>query len=141
MREISDSIDYETKSMACVPLKIGKRTIGVVQVINKKDQTQFSQADMDVLEEFSNLAALAIGSAQNLEQVRKENLDLKKELGEKHQIIGTSPILKRALVDAQCQGARHLYTGTSLSRAVSATAVRAGRVRCRARITFPAAAR
>jgi transcriptional regulator with GAF, ATPase, and Fis domain len=43
MREISDSIDYETRSMACVPLKINGSTIGVVQVINKKDNTQFTQ--------------------------------------------------------------------------------------------------
>ena len=59
MREISDSIDYETRSMACVPLKVNNNTIGVVQVINKRDLTQFTQADMDVLEEFSSLAALA----------------------------------------------------------------------------------
>ncbi len=101
MREISDSINYETRSMACVPLKINNRTIGVVQVINKKDKTQFTHADMDVLEEFSSLAALAIGSARNLEQVRQENQDLKKELGEKHQIIGKSVILNKVLEDAQ----------------------------------------
>jgi len=101
MRQISDSIDYETRSMACVPLKINNSTIGVVQVINKRDDTQFTQADMAVLEEFSSLAALAIGSARSLEQVRKENLDLKKELGEKHQIIGKSITLKKVLEDAQ----------------------------------------
>ena len=101
MREISDSIDYETRSMACVPLIINSSTIGVIQVINKRDDTQFTQADMDVLEEFSNLAALGIGSARSLEQVRRENLDLKKELGEKHQIIGKSIILKKVLEDAQ----------------------------------------
>jgi len=101
MREISDSIDFETRSMACVPLSIRGQTIGVVQVINKSDQSQFTQADMTVLEEFSSLAALAIGSARNLEQVRQENLDLKKELGEKHQIIGKSMVLEKVLTDAQ----------------------------------------
>jgi Nif-specific regulatory protein len=101
MREISDSIDYETRSMVCVPMTIDRRTIGVVQVINKRDKTQFSDADMDVLGEFSNLAALAISSARHFEEVRQENKDLKRELGEKHQIIGTSPILRKALEDAQ----------------------------------------
>ena len=101
MREISDSIDYETRSMACVPLKINSSIIGVVQVINKKDNTHFTQADMAVLEEFASLAALAIGSARSLEQVRQENLNLKKELGEKHQIIGKSIILNKVLEDAQ----------------------------------------
>ena len=101
MREISDSIDYVTRSMACTPLKINDRTIGVVQVINKRDNSQFTEADMDVLEEFSNLAALAIGSARSLEEVRQENIDLKRELGEKHQIIGKSPVLGNVLKDAQ----------------------------------------
>ncbi|MBR9986905.1 MAG: sigma 54-interacting transcriptional regulator [Desulfosarcina sp.] len=101
MREIGDSIEYETRSIACVPLKINSGTIGVVQVINKKDHTQFTHADMAVLEEFSSLAALAIGSARSLEQVRQENQDLKKELGEKHQIIGKSVILNKVLQDAQ----------------------------------------
>jgi Nif-specific regulatory protein len=101
MREISDSIDYETRSMACVPLTIADKTIGVVQVINKRDDTQFSQADMDVLEEFSSLAALAIASARSLEKVRRENMNLKKELGEKHQIIGKSLVLDKVLKDAQ----------------------------------------
>ena len=101
MREISDRIDYETRSMACVPLLINQKVIGVIQVINKKDNTKFTPADMDVLEEFSGLAALAIGSARSLEQVRQENQDLKKELGEKHQIIGKSITLQKVLEDAQ----------------------------------------
>jgi Nif-specific regulatory protein len=102
LSDIGDSIDYETRSMACVPLKINStNVIGVVQVINKADGTQFTPADMDVLEEFSSLAALAIGSARSLEEVRKENLDLKKELGEKHQIIGKSMVLNKVIQDAQ----------------------------------------
>ena len=101
MSEISDRIDYETRSMACVPLLINAKAIGVIQVINKRDNTQFTKDDMDVLEEFSGLAALAIGSARNLEKVRQENQDLKKELGEKHQIIGKSLTLQKVLKDAQ----------------------------------------
>ena len=101
MSKISDHIDYETRSIACVPLKINERTIGVVQVINKQKDRQFTEADMAVLEEFSNLAALGIGSARSLAQVREENQNLKRELGEKHQIIGKSMILSKVLQDAQ----------------------------------------
>lgn len=101
MREISESIDFETRSMACVPLTINQDIIGVVQVINKRDDSRFVQADMAVLVAFADLAAQAIASARRFEQVHQENLDLKKELGERHQIIGTSPALKSVLKDAQ----------------------------------------
>jgi Nif-specific regulatory protein len=99
--EISDRIDYDTHSMACVPLLVDNSVMGVIQVINKIDNTQFSQTDMDVLEEFASLAALAIGSARSLEQVRQENQSLKEELGEKYQIIGKSLTLQKVLQDAQ----------------------------------------
>jgi len=100
MREISDRIDYDTRSMVCVPLIFDAVVIGVIQVINKEDGTQFTPADMTVLTEFSNLAALAIGSAQDLAQVKRQNVDLQRELGEKHQIIGESKVLKTVLEDA-----------------------------------------
>jgi Nif-specific regulatory protein len=100
-RKISDRVQFETKSMACVPLTIEKKTIGVIQVINKKGDTEFTGNDMTLLDEFSALAAVAIGSAKNLEKVRRENRNLKKELGAKHQIIGKSPILIKTLKDAQ----------------------------------------
>ena len=101
MRDISDRIDYETRSMACVPLIVDEIVIGVIQVINKRDDVQFTRADMQVLTEFAGLAALAIGSAQHLERVKRHNRELQQELGEKHRIIGDSPTLKKVLKDAQ----------------------------------------
>jgi Nif-specific regulatory protein len=98
-KEISESISFETQSIACVPLKLRDETIGVVQIIDKQDGRPLQAADMDPLNEFATLAALAIGHAQNIEEVRRENQDLKEELQVRHQMIGRSMALEKVIAD------------------------------------------
>ena len=99
-RKISENIGFETRSIACVPLNIGKKTIGVLQVIDKKNGRPLSNEDMALMKEFAELAAMAIGNARKIEQVRNENTHLKEELGARHQIIGNSRALKDVVTDA-----------------------------------------
>ncbi len=98
--QISESIRFKTRSIACVPLKLGSRIIGVVQIVDKQDGSPIDQADMELLEEFASLAALALGHAQSIEEVRRQNQDLKHELGYRHQLIGKSPALQKVISDA-----------------------------------------
>jgi Nif-specific regulatory protein len=99
-KEISESLGFETRSIACVPLKIENRIIGVVQIIDKKDGSIISESEMEPLGEFAELAAQAIGSAQKFEDVQKEIAGLRKELGEKHHIMGKSITLEKVINDA-----------------------------------------
>ena len=98
-KEISESIGFETQSIACVPLKLDDEIIGVVQIIDKEDGQAIQEAEMPLLDEFAALAALAIGHAQNIQEVKRENQDLKQELISKHQLIGKSPALEKVISD------------------------------------------
>jgi Nif-specific regulatory protein len=97
---ISDSLELETRSMACVPLKLHAKVIGVMQLINKKDGSAFDETDMLQLQEFAGLAALALGSARRFHRFKQENKSLRKELGDRHQIVGRSRALDKVLNDA-----------------------------------------
>jgi len=97
---VSQSLGFETRSIACVPLKMDDDTIGVVQIIDKLDGSVIRKADMKILKEFADLAALAIGNARKIEEVRNENLDLKEELGFKYQLIGKSSAFRGVISDA-----------------------------------------
>ncbi len=55
---------------------------------------------MKLLTVFAEMASLAISRAQKIEQVKKENIDLKEEIGGKYQIIGESEALKKVISDA-----------------------------------------
>ena len=55
---------------------------------------------MKILKEFADLAALAIGNAKKIEQVKNENVDLKEELGFKFQLVGKSSAFRNVISDA-----------------------------------------
>ena len=98
-KEISESIGFQTRSIVCVPMKIGGETIGVVEIIDKTDGTPIVKTDIKLLTVFADLAAMAIGSARKFASVRREVRDLKEELSSKYQIIGDSEALRKVISD------------------------------------------
>ena len=98
--EISEYIAFETRSIACVPLKMEGKIIGVVQVVDKMDASPMTKDDLNLLGEFAGLAALAIANARMIERVKKENLQLKEVIGEQNKIVGDSPALQTVIDDA-----------------------------------------
>jgi len=99
-KQISESIGFQTHSIACVPMKADGKTIGVVEIIDKEDGSPIQDEDMKLLMGFADLASLAISRAQKVEQVQKENKDLREEIGSKYQIMGESDSLKKVISDA-----------------------------------------
>jgi len=99
-KEISESIGFQTRSIVCVPMKIMDEIIGVVEIIDKTDGTPIRKADIKLLTVFAELAALAIGSARKIAHVKRENKDLKAEIGSKYEIVGDSIALRKVISDA-----------------------------------------
>ncbi len=99
-KDISKQINFETKSILCVPLKLRDRTIGVLEVINKNVNDTFSLDDQGLLETFSNLAAIAIENTRSYHDIRLENINLKNELISDKiptKFIGESKLIKEKL--------------------------------------------
>ena len=63
-KEISESIGFQTQSIACVPMKWNGDTIGVVEIIDKADGSSILPKDLKILSVFAELAAQAIGNAR-----------------------------------------------------------------------------
>lgn len=62
---------FNTRSLICVPLTLRGKAIGAIQVLNKKSQEPFSNADLEILTSMSHQIAVAIENAklyQRLEQ-------------------------------------------------------------------------
>ncbi len=99
-KDISESIGFQTSSIACVPMKMQDNTIGVVEIIDKTDGSPFTDDDMKMLTVYADLAALAIGRAQKIEQDKRNIDDLRNQLGAKYQIIGESKAISKVMFDA-----------------------------------------
>ena len=99
-KRISEYIGFQTTSIACVPMKLGNKIIGVVEIIDKEDGTPLEHEDLNILKVFGELASLAISNARKIDKVRKENKNLREELENRYQIIGESKVLQKVISDA-----------------------------------------
>ncbi len=99
-KKISESIGFETKSIACVPMKVDDEIIGVVEIIDKEDGGSILDEDMKTLTAFAGLASMAIRNAKKIQNVERENRDLREELQGRYAIVGESPSLQKVISDA-----------------------------------------
>jgi GAF domain-containing protein len=60
---MDEATGFETRNILALPLKVRERTIGVVEVINKREGG-FTQTDQDLAGALANQAAIAIDNAQ-----------------------------------------------------------------------------
>jgi signal transduction histidine kinase/CheY-like chemotaxis protein len=60
---IDEMTGMETRSILCVPMKSKRKLIGVLEVMNKKDDSCFTEDDALILSVFSHHAAIAIENA------------------------------------------------------------------------------
>jgi Nif-specific regulatory protein len=93
-------LNFQIVSLVCVPLKLKERIIGTVYIDSRMSAVSgiFSKPDVDFLEAFANMAAVAIENARLHEQLKAENIYLRREVEEKfgfESIIGQSKAMHR----------------------------------------------
>ena len=71
--------NFKTKSMICVPLIRKNNLLGVIEVINKKEDGVFDESDLTIFETLASQCAIAIENAQLIEK-QIENEALEREL-------------------------------------------------------------
>jgi len=60
---IGESLQFATKNLLAVPMLVKDRAIGVVEVLNKQNDTRFTERDAELATAFASLAAIAIDNA------------------------------------------------------------------------------
>jgi Nif-specific regulatory protein len=99
LSKIGKEINYTSKTMIAAPMRVKDECIGVLEVINKKGGSGFSQDDIEWLEIFSNQAGLAIVNAKSMEEANSEIKLLQDQLktDQYHTIVTKSPVIKEKL--------------------------------------------
>jgi len=62
---------FNTRSLLCVPITLGNRTMGVLQAVNKSDGEEFNRADLNLLGVVAQLAATALAKAEDAIQAEE----------------------------------------------------------------------
>lgn len=64
--------EFITDSIACVPIQIRGRTIGVLEALNKRSETGFDAEDLSLMVTTANQAGIAIENARLYQSLRDE---------------------------------------------------------------------
>lgn len=57
---IDDATGFSTKSLVCAPLAVHRRILGVIEVLNKLDGSEFEEQDLEAVVSVATTAAMAI---------------------------------------------------------------------------------
>ncbi len=97
LRNSESIILNRIQSVACVPLAIKQKPIGVIYLDSIQQRSGFTETSVPFLNAFANQAAIAIENAQLYETLREENRHLRKQAAAGSAfagIIGQSPKMK-----------------------------------------------
>jgi len=98
--DISKQIGFPTRTMLAVPMRMKDECVGVLEIINKKEDKYFSQDDLQWLEIFANQAAIAVQNARSFEKAREEIHFLQDQIQTDrgfHTLIAKSPLILEKL--------------------------------------------
>lgn len=96
-RKVAERIKLRVNSIACCPMKIKGKVIGVVQILDRKDGSSLTEDDMETLGAFTELASTFFENSKRLNFVSRQNIYLKKELENRYKIIGSSAAIKEVI--------------------------------------------
>jgi GAF domain-containing protein len=69
-RDVAESTGYVPKGLMAVPLLVEERALGVLEVLDRPQQSRFTLAEMDLLGLFANQAAIALDLLQRARRAR-----------------------------------------------------------------------
>ncbi len=68
--EVDKAVDFETKSILGVPLRVRDQVIGVLEVVNKRSEEGFTQDDIQIANTLAAQAAVALENARLLDELQ-----------------------------------------------------------------------
>ena len=93
-RETESIVIQEIQSIACVPLSLKDRQIGVIYLDSQKKRSHFTRDSLPFLTAFAHQAAIALENARLYRNLREDNRRLRSEIKRIHgfeEIVGQSP--------------------------------------------------
>ena len=100
-RRVSDQINFKVNATATFPLVLDDKVTGVVQFLDKKDKSPFSEKDIALLEKFSHLMAKFFHSVGNKKLLGEEFDRLKQKYMQRYSIVGESDVIKKCIYQAE----------------------------------------
>ena len=99
--KVSEMTDLDVKSIACLPLLLSGVIIGVVQFLDKQDDSIYSEQDMTVLERFSKIMAMFFEVSRSNEILGEEFDRLQEKYRQRYTIFGESQGIRKCIAQSE----------------------------------------
>lgn len=99
-RDMARMIDFDIHSIACAPMKVDNKVIGVIEIIDKHNGETIKREDMNLLLAFADMAASFLEKSKRYKNVSKENISLRMRLKKGCILIGESNAIHRVTSEA-----------------------------------------
>ncbi len=96
-RGIDEQIHFKTRGLIAAPMVHESEVIGVLEVLNFRDDSDFRDTDLALLETFANLAASAIRNARAHAALRKQKNAFRDSVLAARKMIGSAPAFRAML--------------------------------------------
>ncbi len=97
MAQVDGALDFCTRAMITVPLRLDGRVIGALQVLNPADGPDFGPDALALMEAVAEQVAVAIRNARMYATVQQNKEGLEELLGLRDRVVGESPAMKALL--------------------------------------------
>ena len=91
-------LGYPFQSVLGVPIQAGGKILGVLILHNKKDEHEFRETDLRLMNIIASQSAHILENAEMMRELKDENQRLKREIERKYsfdEIIGSSPAMEK----------------------------------------------
>ena len=95
LRTVQTLTELHIRSVLCVPLIAADRVLGVIYLDSQHRSDQFDETRLQVMTAIAGIAALALNNVRYMEQLRKENQELRAEINLEHNMVGSSPAMRK----------------------------------------------
>ncbi len=103
-RDIAQALDFPVSSVLAVPMNLHGEVVGVVEALNKRDQTAFTDDDADLLAVIAQQAALFLDSAQLYTELQRRVDFANAELRETNARLNDEKARVETLVEQMVSG-------------------------------------
>jgi transcriptional regulator with GAF, ATPase, and Fis domain len=95
LRQVHTVVELRIRSVLCVPLTAAERVLGAIYLDSQHRSDQFDESRLQVMTAIAGIAALALGNVRYMEQLRKENHELRAEINLEHNMVGGSQAMRK----------------------------------------------
>jgi transcriptional regulator with GAF, ATPase, and Fis domain len=93
--DTSTMLASHVTSFLCVPIKLFNQVIGCIYLDATRPETRFDEDQLQLVTAIAAIFAIAFDNARRMESLRAENQRLNAEIDIEHNMVGTSPTMRR----------------------------------------------